>query len=79
MIKEKISKIIEEITGDTQIDYDLSLISGGVLDSFSILILVSKIESEFDVKIEIKQTSFNDLDSINKISEYIKNKSFKNK
>mgnify|MGYP001382869392 CR=1 FL=1 len=74
MIKEKILKLIKEITGDDQIDYDASLISGGILDSFSILILVSKIESEFNVKIEIRESGMNDLDTINKISEYITNK-----
>lgn len=74
MIKEKILNLIKEITGDDQIDYGASLISGGILDSFSILILISKIESEFNVKIEIRESGMNDLDTINKISEYIKNK-----
>ena len=74
MIKEKILNLIKEITGDDQIDFDASLISGGILDSFSILILISKIESEFNVKIQIRESGINDLDTINKISEYIKNK-----
>ena len=78
MIKEKILKLIKEITGDDQIDYGASLISGGILDSFSILILISKIESEFNVKIEIRESGMNDLDTINKISEYIKNKQVNN-
>ena len=77
MIKEKILNLIKEITGDDQIDYGASLISGGILDSFSILILISKIESEFNVKIEIRESGMNDLDTINKISEYIKNKQVK--
>ena len=46
MIKEKITILIKELTGKDFIDENESLINQGLLDSFSVMILVSKIETD---------------------------------
>ena len=73
MIKENIENIIKEISGKETINENSSLISSGLLDSFSIMILISKIETEFGIKIEMDKYELKDLDTINKICEIINN------
>ena len=73
MIKENISDIIKEISAKETINENSSLISSGLLDSFSIMILISKIETEFGIKIEMDKYELKDLDTINKICEIINN------
>ena len=71
MIKERISNLLKEITGKEIINENDSLILDGLLDSFSTMILISKIEIEFGIKIEIGKYELKDLDTINKICEII--------
>ena len=73
MIKEKITILIKELTGKDCIDENESLINQGLLDSFSVMILVSKIETEFGVKIELDKFQLSDLDTIKNISNIIQN------
>tara|TARA_B100000886_G_C20348190_1_gene459659 strand:- start:598 stop:828 length:231 start_codon:yes stop_codon:yes gene_type:complete len=72
MIKEKISVLLKDISGIQFIDDNESLIKSGVLDSFSVMIFVSRLESEFNLKIQLKNHDLNDLDTINKIENFIK-------
>jgi acyl carrier protein len=54
-------KDLNEITCDT------SLISGGYIDSFSMVVVLIFIEKTFNIKIPDKETTPNNFDSVNKI------------
>lgn len=73
MIKEKITTLIKELSGKEIINENDSLINGGLLDSFSVMILISKIETEFGIKIELDKYELADLDTIKKICIIIDN------
>lgn len=77
-MKEKVRKIIIDnfIDSDSinDITDDLGLISTGILDSVSVLILVDKLEDEFNIKFEANEIDRDKLDSINLITDYIQEK-----
>ena len=60
-----------------KIEYDTSLITGGYMDSFSMVAVLVFIEKEFEVKIPNKDANPNNFDTVNKIAELIN--SVKNK
>jgi len=55
----------EELDGDTR------LFSEGLLDSFSLVDLVSYIESECGVKIKAADVTLDNLDSVNRILTFV--------
>ena len=77
-MKEKVRKIIIDnfIDKDSIDDVtdDLGLISTGILDSVSVLILVDKLEDEFNIKFAASEIDRDKLDSINLITDYIQEK-----
>ena len=72
MNKEKISLLVKEVADIEDIKDDEPLISGGILDSFSVLILISRLESDFEIKIVMSQLDIKQLDSVNLIYDTIK-------
>ena len=72
-MQDKIKKIIKNVVSkNTNLKSKTNLISLGILDSFSILILIGKLEKEFKTKIPLIKFDVNTLNSISTISEYIK-------
>ena len=53
-MKEKLIALLEDIRPDVEFENEKKLIDDGVLDSFDIVTLVSKIDDEFDVEITPK-------------------------
>ena len=72
MNKEKISLLVKEVADIEDIKDDEPLISGGILDSFSVLILISRLESDFEIKLEMSQLDIKQIDSVNLIYNTIK-------
>lgn len=54
------------------IDENTGLISGGYLDSFSMIVVLVWIEKTFNVKIPEKLATAENFDTVNKIAELIK-------
>ena len=72
MNKEKISLLVKEVADIEEIKDDEPLISGGILDSFSVLILISRLESDFKINLEMSQLDIKQIDSVNLIYNTIK-------
>ena len=72
MNKEKISLLVKEVADIDEIKDDEPLISGGILDSFSVLILISRLESDFKINLEMSQLDIKQIDSVNLIYNTIK-------
>jgi len=74
-MENKIKKIIKKIINKKK-NYlsNENLISSGALDSFNILVLIVELEKEFKIKIPLEKFDINSLNTIAKISNYIKNK-----
>ena len=52
-----------------EITYDTSLISGGYIDSFSMIIVLVFLQKTFNVKISDKEATPNNFDTVNKMVE----------
>ncbi|HBE42075.1 MAG TPA: acyl carrier protein [Bacteroidales bacterium] len=73
-IKEIIYKYIkDEFLEDTEeeIDYDTPLISGGYVDSFSMVSLLVFLERRFQIKIPPSKATPEAFDSVNKIFDLL--------
>ena len=71
MTKSEISIIVCSIINLEKIDYSEPLISSGLLDSFSILVLISKLEMKFDIKINLEGIDIKELDSVDLIYQFL--------
>ena len=49
------------------------LVSGGHLDSFNVLILITQLEAKYSVSIEFSEDLFDQLDSVDKIYNLVNN------
>ena len=49
---ERLMEILEELRPDVDFANEKSLVTGGVLDSFDIITLVSQLNDEFDITIK---------------------------
>lgn len=56
---------------DVIIDYDTPLISGGYIDSFSMVSLLVFLENKFKIKIPVSKATPEAFDSVNKITELV--------
>jgi D-alanine--poly(phosphoribitol) ligase subunit 2 len=56
---------------DEKITYDTRLISGGIVDSFSMVSLLVFIENKFRIKIPIEKATPESFDSVNNIAELV--------
>jgi acyl carrier protein len=54
-----------------EINYDTSLISGGYVDSFSMVVVLMFLEKTFNVKIPDKDATPTNFDTVNKMVELI--------
>ena len=72
MIEKKIIKILETVV-KKKINFKKlkKLVSDGFLDSFSILLLISKIEQTFKITIKLEKFDINCFNSIKSIKELI--------
>jgi acyl carrier protein len=74
-LKEMILKyVIEEYMeeGGDPISYDTPLISGGIVDSFSMVSLKRFLENKYKISIPDDQATPEAFDSVNKISDVVK-------
>ena len=66
----------EYVEDDTEITYDTPLISGGIVDSFSMVSLKRFLENKYNISIPDDKATPEAFDSVNKIivlvNEYIK-------
>jgi len=66
----------EYVEDDTEIGYDTPLISGGIVDSFSMVSLKRFLENKYDISIPDDKATPEAFDSVNKIcslvNEYLK-------
>lgn len=74
VIKEYIIK--EYVEDDTEVTYDTPLISGGIVDSFSMVSLKRFLENKYQISIPDDKATPEAFDSVNKIiaivKEYVK-------
>ena len=54
-MKEKLMKILKDLRADVDFEKEKKLIDDGILDSFDIVTLVSELNSEFDVEINVDE------------------------
>ena len=64
--------VIEEYLEDEEITYDTPLISGGIVDSFSMVSLKRFLENQYNISIPDEKASPEAFDSVNKITELVK-------
>ena len=73
-MNEKIKVFLEQETG-YMIDNDVkNLIEAGILDSFSMFKLISFLETEFAVKLDLNKLSPKNFNSIKTISKVVQKK-----
>jgi acyl carrier protein len=65
-----ISEYLEE--EGQKIDYNTSLISGGIVDSFSMVSLKRFLENKYDISIPDERATPETFDSVNKIAALVK-------
>lgn len=73
---EKITEIIKNISPLSDIDASTRLIEDHVLDSLSMILLVSELEDEFDIEIsarEIVPENFQSVEAIARLMERLQN------
>lgn len=70
--KEELVDLLNEICQiDGNIENIQNLVSGGYLDSFNVLILITQLESKFSVSLEFNEDMFEQLDSVEKIYKLV--------
>lgn len=76
--KEEIQKflfvLIEEATGECNLAGDTELLEGNILDSMSLVYLVSELENEYDIIIPLVDVIGDNFHSIDRLTEYIMSK-----
>ena len=73
-MKNKIKKIIEDICGKQDFNFNTSLSMDLSLDSLSFIRVISEIENEFNINFDDEDLDIDKIDSINKISKIIEKK-----
>lgn len=72
-IKSYIKDVIEESTG-ASVDDDTMLFDEEILDSMSILFLISSIESQFDVELPPDEVVQSNYETVERIANYVSGK-----
>lgn len=70
VIKEYVIK--EYVDDDTEVNYDTPLISGGIVDSFSMVSLKRFLENKYKISIPDDKATPEAFDSVNKIVMLVK-------
>ena len=74
MTKQKIKNIINNIIPKKiNLNYNKDLISNEILDSLSIMLLISEIEKEFKIKVNMSKFRLDNFRNIKSIEKFIKN------
>ncbi len=70
-MKEKILKILEDVNPGVDYENEKKLIDSKILDSLSIISLVSELSFEFDVEIDVMDLVPDNLNSLDAMVELI--------
>ena len=71
-MKEKLLEILNDLRPDVEFEKETKLIDDGILDSFDIVSLVSELNSEFDVEInvmDLEPVNFNTVQALMELLE----------
>lgn len=72
---EKLLEILKEITDEIDFEHSMDLIDSGILDSFTILQIISALDEEYEISIpasEIIPENFNSAEAMLKMVEKLK-------
>lgn len=72
---EKLLEILKEITDEIDFEHSTDLIDSGILDSFTILQIISALDEEYEISIpasEIIPENFNSAEAMLKMVEKLK-------
>lgn len=78
-MEEKVLAILEELCGTDEVrnDKNLNLFETGILDSLGVIELLIKIEENFGIKLQPTEVQRTDIDTPQKIIDYLKKRSKK--
>lgn len=71
-MREELMKILKDLRADVDFENEKKLIDDGILDSFDIVTLVSELNSEFDVEInvmDLEPDNFNTVEAMLELLE----------
>ncbi|MEE9331538.1 MAG: acyl carrier protein [Methylophilaceae bacterium] len=75
VISEKVREIVQETIDSSglgiEVDDEMSLIEGGLLDSMSIVKLVQELQQTFDIDIDFSDITISNFDSISALNQYV--------
>jgi len=78
MSVERIREIVQETIDASglgiEVEDDMSLVEGGLLDSMSIVRLVQDLQQEFDIDIDFGDITITNFDSVSVLSEYVQSR-----
>lgn len=72
---EKLLELLKDISDDIDFEHSADLIDSGILDSFTILQIISALDEEYDISIpasEIIPANFNSAEAMLKMVERLK-------
>jgi acyl carrier protein len=64
----------ELMRGNGEVTRETSLFQKGVLDSMSLAELIAFLEETFQIKVRASEVTFDNLDSVNKVSAFVRSK-----
>lgn len=70
-IREIVQATIDSSGLEVEVDDEVSLIEGGLLDSMSIVKLVQELQQTFDIDIDFSDITISNFDSISALNEYV--------
>lgn len=70
-IRDIVQSTIDATGLGIEVEDDMSLVEGGVLDSMSIVTLVQELQQTFDIDIDFADITISNFDSVNAIAEYV--------
>ena len=71
-MEENILEILRDINPYAEITKDTLLLEEGILESMSILLLISELEKRYNIEIPLDKIAENDLVDINAISNMVR-------
>lgn len=72
VMEDRIKQMIEEINPYVEFDKETCLMEEEVLDSVSLLLLITELETEFEIEIPLKEVTEENVRNIISIAELIK-------
>jgi len=74
-VLQLLSDFIRQASGyDGELDTDISLINGGLIDSLSLVSVIQSLQDAFDIEIGVTEITIDNFDSVKAISRLIKSK-----